>query len=83
MLQGERDGAVEALQERAATLDALNGKLTSVGDALANFEHELAVRPPWGAHGHYHARRSLSCDAFSAVGFRAGSSLWPVETPHI
>ena len=44
-LQGELDGAVLALQERAALLDALNAKLTSVGDTLDAFEHELQARP--------------------------------------
>ncbi len=44
-LQGELDGAVLALQERAALLDALNAKLTSVGDTLDTFEHELQARP--------------------------------------
>ena len=43
-LQGELDGAVLALQERAALLDALNAKLTSVADTLDAFEHELQAR---------------------------------------
>ena len=43
-LQGELDGAVLALQERAALLDALNAKLTSIGDTLDTFEHELQAR---------------------------------------
>ena len=49
-LQGELDGAVLALQERAALLDALNAKLTSVGETLDSFEHELQARrgPTWG-----------------------------------
>jgi len=42
-LQGELDGAVLALQERAALLDALNAKLTSVAETLDAFEHELQV----------------------------------------
>ena len=45
-LQGELDGAVLALQERAALLDALNAKLASVADTLDAFEHELQARAP-------------------------------------
>ena len=55
-LQGELDGAVLALQERAALLDALNAKLTSVGDTLDAFEHELQAR-------HHQDRTVRSCSS--------------------
>ncbi len=59
-LQGELDGAVLALQERAALLDALNAKLTSVAETLDAFEHELQARRCGAPRGRT-SRKAVVC----------------------